>query len=272
MDSEKRSARARERRRAFPALVVFATVFATSWGCTSEQQKGDGSESHFVDCRSDKDCTEAGLGRCVGGRCEQATSLACGSGLPDCCSSDGPVPRVCADGGAVCRAGSYEARGSCPTDCAAAPSGSPPPYSMTFRFTNASGQKLSVWHGCTYEFELLPCASGYTEPVPFSFFCGPVCPDLSQVSCGACYDEPAPVTQSTPVEYVWDGNLYISGPSCIQAVALGATRYRLEVPVYSDAPAMLPSGGYEKVPLYSVTVDFTTSPNGVVEVPIDRAP
>jgi hypothetical protein len=258
-------------RRAFPSLAAVAVALAVAWGCTNDQEDG-GSPSRSVGCSSDHDCAEGGLGRCVGGRCEQPTPTTCGAGLPDCCGPDGPVPRVCTDGGGVCPAGSYDARGSCPTDCAATPASSPPPYAMTFRFTNASGKKLSVWHACTYEFELRPCASDYAEPVPFSIFCGPVCPDMSQVVCGACYNEPAPVTQSTPLEYVWDGYLYENGPSCAKAVALGATRYRLVVPVYPDAPAMLPHGGFEKVPLYSVTVDFATSPNGVVEVPIDRAP
>lgn len=199
----------------------------------------------------------------------------CGGGpLPPCCGTYGAEARICPDGAqSICPTGTYETMGSCP-DCAVADPKLPLPYAMTFRFTNASGKNVSIWHGCNYEFELTACASGYSVPVDTWLFCSPICPDTNQVVCGACYDEPAPVSASAPVEYSWDGYLYsnssVDGRPCAAQTALPATKYRIKVPVYPDAPPMLPTGGYEKVPLYSVTVDFTTSPNGVVEIPIDQ--
>lgn len=274
-------------RRAPPLLAFVLALFAVANGCASTQ-KGDGSESHFVNCSSDDKCAELGLGKCVSGKCERAAAtdgsvpspdaFVCGEGLyPPCCGTSGQVPRICPDGAqAICPPGSYETLGSCPTECAVADPKLPVPYPMTFRFTNASGKKVAVWHGCIYEFELTACASGYGTPVQTTVICGAICPNTDQPTCGACYDEPAPVTAASPVEYDWDGNLYSKGSAggrpCAAQTALPATKYRITVQVYPDAPPMLPTGGYEKVPLYSVSVDFTTSPNGVVEIPIDRGP
>lgn len=335
MASKRNASPVRARRRALAVFVAFA-MLAAAHGCASTQ-KGDGSESHFVNCSSDATCAELGLGKCIGGKCERSTNspdasitsadggatpcsepapfeciddcghdglsqaacsngfwtcppnaplrvdecpFVCGHGLyPPCCGTYGQEPRICPDGArAICPPGTFEYRdGNCPTDCAvAADPKLPVPYPMTFRFTNASGKKIAVWHGCIMEFELTACATRYTQPVQTAVICGPVCPNTNQPTCGACYDEPAPVTASTPVDYAWEGYLFsdgsFGGRPCAEQIALTATRYRIKVPVYSDAPPMLPSGGYEKTPLYTVSVDFTTSPNGVVEIPIDQGP
>jgi hypothetical protein len=301
-------------------------------------QKGDGSESHFVECASDAACTEIDLGKCVGGKCERRAAtldgattpldamaalcspadpfycvnecgydfyrqplcvngtwtcpqdaphrvdecpFICGGGgpLPPCCGNDGQAPRICPDGArAICPPGTFEyPDGNCPNDCAVADPKLPVPYPMTFRFTNASGKKVAVWHGCTYEFELTACATRYTIPVTPFVICGPICPDMRQPTCGPCNNDPAPVSAATPLEQSWDGFIVTNEEPaadrvCAQRAALGPTRYRIKVPVYSDAPPMLPGGGYEKTPLYAVSVDFTTSPGGVVEIPIDQGP
>jgi len=324
----------------FSVLSVVFAALAMAWGCASTQ-KGDGSESHFVNCSGDDTCAELGLGKCVGGKCERTTAsidasppspdatsegspsqclpadpfscvdecghdgvtppscvngvwtcppnapfrvdqcpFVCGGGLlPPCCGTYGAEPRICPDGAqALCPPGTFEYRdGNCPTDCAVADPKLPVPYPMTFRFTNASGKKVAVWHGCTYEFELTACATRYTVPVTPFVICGAICPDTRQPTCGPCYDEPAPVSAAAPVEQSWDGFIVTNESAvdraCAERAALAATRYRIKVPVYSDSPPpMLPGGGYVKAPLYTVSVDFTTSPNGIVEIPIDQGP
>lgn len=339
MASRRNGSTGQARRRVFSSLSVVFAALAMAWGCASTQ-KGDGSESHFVNCSTDATCAELGLGKCVSGKCESATTtdgsapppdaapaegsasqcppsdpfpcvdecghdgvtqpicvngtwtcppsapfrvdecpFVCGSGLyPPCCGTYGQESRICPDGGAaICPPGTVEYRGgNCPTDCAVADPKLPVPYAMTFRFTNASGKKVAVWHGCNYEFELTSCASRYTIPVTPFVWCFPICPDTRQGTCGACYNDPAPVSATAPVEQPWDGyiitNESSSDRACAQRAALGPTRYRIKVPVYSDSPPTLPGGGFEKTPLYTVSVDFTTSPNGVVEIPIDQGP
>lgn len=336
MASRMNASKDRTRRRVLSSLSVVFAALAMAWGCASTQ-KGDGSESHFVNCSSDTTCAELGLGKCVGGKCEGTTNLpdgsvtspdggaepcsapapfkcvddcshdglsqaVCSNGfwtcpadhplrtdrcpftcggpgpMPPCCGTYGPEPRICPDGAqAICPPGTFEYRdGNCPTDCAVSDPKLPVPYPMTFRFTNASGKNVAVWHGCTYEFELTACATRYTEPVQAFNICSPICPDTNQSSCGACNNEPAPVSTGSPIEQSWDGYLYsdgsFGGRTCSERTALGPTRYRIKVPVYSDSPPTLPGGGFEKTPLYTVSADFTTSPNGVIEIPIDQAP
>jgi hypothetical protein len=339
MASRRNPSPGRVRRRALSFLSLVCFGLAMAWGCASTQ-KGDGSESHFVNCSTDETCAELGLGKCTAGKCERAATstdgsvatqdsstadgtqpacsptdpvpcvmecghdgyylgscvsgvrtcppnapfpvdecpFVCGSGLyPPCCGTYGQEPRICPDGAqAICPSGTYETRGPCP-DCAVADPKLPVPYPMTFRFTNASGKRVAVWHGCIYDFELTACASGYTVPVVTHTFCSPICPDTSPVTCGSCYDEPTPVGAATPVDQTWDGYVITNEDptgdrACAQRDAFGPTRYRIRVPVYSDAPPMRPGGGFEKVALYTVSVDFTTSPNGVVEIPIDQGP
>ena len=316
----------------FAALVI---AFAALGSCASPE-KGDGSESHFVHCKSDAECVQAGLGKCIAGTCDGASASdgsapdgskpdaarescasaatfkcvpecgldglyepvctndvwtcppnashrtdqcppTCAAPLPPCCSPTGVVDRLCADGSdPVCPIGSYEVKGNCPTDCATPNTKMPLPYRMTFRFTNATGKDVAVWHGCNYEHTLTACASGYSTPVEDAIFCSPICPDTSQVVCGACFNEPAAVSATTPLTLDWDGYLYttktITGRTCSEQTALPDTRYRITVPVYPTTPMTLPGGGYDKTPLYTVSVDFVSSPGGVVDVPVDQKP
>jgi hypothetical protein len=268
------------------ALFAFCAVaILASFGCASVE-KGDGSESHFVNCSSDSVCRSKGYDICVAGLCEHAAPGADGAprpaieggqpskrdGLPDGAGDCGPV---CSDSGtASCPPGSYPSvGGTCPNECVVQNSNQPTPYAMTFRFTNPSDARVAIWQGCTYEFQLTACESGYTAPVSTFVFCTPICPDTTQVVCGQCADYPAPVSAAAPLEYHWDGYVYddaASGPPCATQHAFPETRYRITVPVYSAMPPQLPGGGFDKTPLYSVSVDFTTSPGGVVEIPITR--
>ena len=158
--------------------------------------------------------------------------------------------------------------GDCGTDPAILP------HPVTFTFTNTSGKDVGLWHGCTLEYSITGCASGFTKPIPIANICGPVCPDLSSVTCGGCMDEPAPVSTTASVTDTWVGYAYVPDAThpCAEQIAMPAGHYRISVPVYPGHPSMLPTGGYDKRVLYTVTSDFDTPTAEAIRVAIDREP
>lgn len=229
-------------------LVIALTAWLGAPAC-GQMSKGDGSESHFVECHTDADCLDGGArARCASGRCVTSTTT-----LPD---GGDVVP-------AACRVDTTETG----------------PFAVQFRFENSSDAKVSIALGgsCGPTYQVTSCADGYARPLQLFAYCGALCPEVPSCVSGACYDQPVPVTSGKPVADPWDGYDLtahtVPAGQCVERVVAAAGHYRIKVPVYPAVLPTAPTGGALWTPLYTATVDFTLpSPGGVVDVPIDRAP
>ncbi len=161
---------------------------------------------------------------------------------------------------------------SVPPACRVSASGSAP-YSVSFNFTNASGQTLFMHQGCSLSFSVSACADDYQEPLKLSAPCTVECSDQDGcVQCGACANSGVEVTPTAPRKGEWQGKIYTlgtnrAGCSCHTSRVAPAAKYRITVPVYASE-----SDATSRKPLREVVVDFELAAAGTqVEVPLDVA-
>lgn len=189
--------------------------------------------------------------------------LACG-GNTDGDSSSGGGSGGAGTGGSGGAGGS----GGLPPQCFA-PSSSPGPYAVTFRFQ--STVEAYLYRGCQLRMTVTSCADGYTDSLSLSADCtgpcGPGAPGC--VMCGACMQDAPLIGPGEEFEQSWAGNTFTfgteNGCSCHEMHAAPAGKYRVSVPVYASETDAL-----EGNPSREVSVDFTLpAPGGLVDVNLD---
>lgn len=144
-----------------------------------------------------------------------------------------------------------------------------PPYAVTFRFHNPTGELLFLRETCTLQYDVSSCADGYAQPWALWPGLSADCSDPQGgcVASEACSERGIPVSQGQVWESSWTGLHYTFGTNADDCVChdehdAPAGRYRITVSVYASEQA-----AQDDDPLHHSETSFELPPpSGIVDV------